>query len=342
LSAADHKAERKSLNTQMYQGVVRELWQKGTKTGTFLARASAPSKSAESTKAPATTAAKRKSLTPLPAYAELSKGEAIAQVLTAASGEVLHHDTIIKSLYGDLSPEELKEERIRIKTALLTGVRDGKWQKASVPSSYFIKSTAASPKAKSSGRKSKAQTTKIEAETAIAPLDPPTLTTDSVKKRISLTVLPAFEGMTKLDAISTVLGQNLGEVLHQDTIIQTLYGDLSPEDLKKERVRMDTCLRNGVKNNKWKKAPVPASYVLEATAAGAKPKRPGRKPEPTKEPKPEPVAEVAPASASAKVAKLKPGRKPVIAKAKTSQKTGRPKRTELELVALLKKADIQI
>jgi hypothetical protein len=358
LSAADHTAERKSLNTQTYQGVVRELWQKGTKTGTFLASASAPSKSAESTKAPATeaqapatTASKRKSLTLLPAYAELSKGEAIAQVLTAASGEVLHHDTIIQTLYGDLSPEVLKEERIRIKTALLTGVRDGKWQKASVPSSYFIKTTVASPKAKSSGRKSKAQTTKAEAETAIAPLDPPTLTTDSVKKRISLAVLPAFEGMTKLDAIAAVLGQNLGEVLHQDTIIQTLYGDLSPEDLKKERVRMDTCLRNGVKNNKWKKAPVPASYVLEATAAaGAKPKRPGRKPDPTKEPKPkpqpEPVAEVqaakAQASAKASAAKLKPGRKPAVGKAEASQKTGRSKRTELELVALLRKADIQV
>jgi hypothetical protein len=322
LSASDHKAERKSLNTQLYQGVVRELWQKGTKTGTFLASASASSKSVQpTTKAPATTTAKRKSLSLLPAYAELTKGDAIAQVLTAASGEVLHHDTIIQTLYGDLSPEVLKEERIRIKTALLTGVRDGKWQKASVPSSYFIKTIAASPKAQVSGRKPKAQTTKAEA--AIAPLDPPTLKTDSVKKRISLTVLPAFEGMTKLDAIAKVLEQNLGEVLHQDTIIQMLYGDLSSEDLKKERVRMDTLLRNGVKNNKWKKAPVAASYVLEATAAGAKPKRPGRKPDPSKEPKPEPVAEVASAPAKAKAAKPKPGRKPA-AKTQTPAKAKAP------------------
>jgi hypothetical protein len=226
LSAAEHKAERKSLNTQLYQGVVRKLWQKGTKTGTFLANASAPSKSAESTttapatkaKAPGMPASKRKSLTLLPAYAELSKGDAIAQVLTAVSGEVLHHDMIIQTLYGDLSPGDLKEEQIRIKTALLTGVRDGKWQKASVPSSYFI----------------------------------------------------------------------------------------------------------------------------TATVAGATPKRPGRKPEPTKEPKPEPVAEVVTASAKASAAKPKPGRKPVIAKAKTSQKVARSKKTKLELVALLRKADIQV
>jgi hypothetical protein len=188
------------------------------------------------------------------------------------------------------------------------------------------------------------ETAKAEAETAIAPIESPTLETApaAAKKRDSLTVLPAFEGMTKLDAIAKVLEQNLGEVLHQDTIIQMLYGDLSLEELKKERVRMDTCLRNGVKANKWKKAPVPASYVLEAPAASAKPKRPGRKPDPSKEPKPEPVAEVASAPAKAKAAKLKSGRKPAVGKAKASQKVARSKKTELELVALLRKADIQV
>jgi hypothetical protein len=112
-----------------------------------------------------------------------------------------------------------------------------------------------------------------------------------------------------------------------------------------------------VKDGKWKKASVPSSYVLEEPAADAKPKRPGRKP---KEPIPqtEPVAEVveakathqeyapapaeAPAPKKAKAAMTKPGRKPAMAKAKASQKTARPKRSELELVALLRKADIQI
>jgi hypothetical protein len=135
--------------------------------------------------------------------------------------------------------------------------------------------------------------------------------------------------------------------LHQDTIIQMLYGDLSLEELKKERVRMDTCLRNGVKANKWKKAPVLASYVLEATAAGAKPKRPGRKPDPSKEPKsqPEPVAEAAkapdPAEApatKAKAAKPEPGSKPAVGKAKASKS----KRTKAELLEILQKADIQV
>jgi hypothetical protein len=226
LSAADHKAERKSLHTQLYKGHILKLWQKGAVRGTFRVEAPTTSNSAQpkapatKAKAPATTSAKRKSLTLLPAYAELSKGDAIAQVLGQYPGEVLHQDTIIQALYGDLSLEELKAERTRIKTALLTGVKDGKWQKAFEPSSYFIK----------------------------------------------------------------------------------------------------------------------------APATAAKPKRPGRKPEPSKEPKPEPVAEVAIAPAKASAAKPKSERKPAIVKAKVgrSQKTARPKKTELELVALLPKADIQV
>jgi hypothetical protein len=226
LSAADHKAERKSLHTQLYKGHILKLWQKGAVRGTFRVEAPTTSNSAQpkapatKAKAPATTSAKRKSLTLLPAYAELGKGDAIAQVLTAASGEVLHQDTIIQTLYGDLSLEERKAERVRIKTALLTGVKDGKWQKAFEPSSYFIK----------------------------------------------------------------------------------------------------------------------------APATAAKPKRPGRKPEPSKEPQPEPVGEVAIAPAKARAAKPKLGREPAVAKAKggRSQKTARSKKTELELVSLLRKADIKV
>jgi hypothetical protein len=256
----------------------------------------------------------------LPAYRGMSKREAIAQILEQHSGEALHQDTIIQSLYGDLSPQDVKDERVRIKTALLTGVKDGKWQKAFEPSSYFIKAPATSAKPKRPGRKP--EPSKEPKPEPVAEAKPVT-----VKQRSSLDVLPAFEGLSKLDAIAKVLEQNSGEVLHQDTIIQTLYGDLSPEDLKKERVRIDTSLRNGVKANKWKKAPVPASYVLEAIASTPAAEATGAKPKPERKPS---------------VAKVKPGRKPAIAKTNASQRKARSKKTELELVALLRKADIQV
>jgi hypothetical protein len=57
--------------------------------------AASPAIATPKPKAPATTASKRKSLTLLPAYVGLTKGEAIAKALEQHPGEVLHQDTII-------------------------------------------------------------------------------------------------------------------------------------------------------------------------------------------------------------------------------------------------------
>jgi hypothetical protein len=259
-----------------------------------------------------------------------------------------HYEIIIA--HSEYQAAQAKEQLVHIDALLENGLLQTqefpRLETVEIASPQAIAATiepASPPVAKASTAIAKAPAATTEA--VIAPIESPTLKTDPTKKRISLMVLPAYEGLTKLDAIATVLEKNLGEMLHQDTIIQMLYGDLSLEDLKKERVRMDTCLRNGVKVHKWKKAPVAARYVLESAAAG-KPKRPGRKPEPTKEPKPqpEPVAEAVEAIAPVESRTAKPtlGRKPAIAKAKTSRKPARPKRSEVELMALLSKADRQV
>jgi hypothetical protein len=54
-------------------------------------------------------------------------------------GEVVHHDSSIKELYGELSPEALKVERLRMKAALRQGMKKKLWQKASAPSTYILK-----------------------------------------------------------------------------------------------------------------------------------------------------------------------------------------------------------
>ena len=89
--------------------------------------------------------------------------------------------------------------------------------------------------------------------------------------------------------------------MHQDTIIQTLYGDLSIADLKAERSRMDTALRRGVKDQKWQKASVPASYVLDITAEAPVAETTGAKPKSGLKP----AAEKAKAPAKAKASRKK-------------------------------------
>ncbi len=46
--------------------------------------------------------------------------------------------------------------------------------------------------------------------------------------RASLPMLSKFGGLTKLEAIAKVLAEQSGEALHQNSLIQILYGDLSP------------------------------------------------------------------------------------------------------------------
>jgi hypothetical protein len=267
----------------------------------------------------------------LPAYQGLTRLEAISQLLQTTPGQDVTTEQVSERLFGKLSAAELKVERKSLNTQMYQGVVRKLWQKGTAPGSFTISALTSS--------KSAQPTFKAPVMKANAPVK-------ATAKRKSLTLLPAYAELSKGDAIAQVLGQYPGEVLHHDTIIQTLYGDLSLEELKAERTRIKTALLTGVKDGKWQKASVPSIYFLGDTAEGAKRKRPGRKPDPTKEPQPEPVAEGvdAIASAKARVAKPKLGREPAVAKAKVgrSQKTARPKKTELELVALLRKADIQV
>ncbi len=218
---------------------------------------------------------KRNSLTLLPAYQGLQKLDAIAQVLEAQAGQEVSIDSLVQTLYGNLSATEHKAERLRMKTAMFQGVKKGFWQKALTPSSYLI----AAPKEGSAGRKTVKTSVAAKSEEAIAlaPVSQPAKgpktkpgPTAGANTRNSLPLLPVYQDMKKLDAIGVVLEKYRGEVLHHDTIIQMLYGDLSPAELKAERVRIKTALLTGVKNNRWEKAPKPSSYFLKSDATSGK------------------------------------------------------------------------
>jgi hypothetical protein len=220
---------------------------------------------------------KRNSLPLLPAYQGLRKLDAIAQVLEAERDQEVTIDSVVQTLYGNLSAAEHKAERLRMKTALFQGVKKKLWNKSSTPSSYFIGSL------KSQGRKTAKRNSAPKVNEEIAPSEATTAIksskasprntkaksapTDKVSKRNSLPLLPEYAGTKKLDAIAIVLGKHPDEVLHHDTIIQMLYGDLSLADLKAERVRIKTALLTGVRNKRWDKSPIPSSYVLKSGAA---------------------------------------------------------------------------
>jgi hypothetical protein len=94
--------------------------------------------------------------------------------------------------------------------------------------------------------------------------------TKSSRGRESFPLLPQYQGMTKLKAISQILSEQSGHVLHQDTITQLLYGDLSLEILKVESRRMRASLFQGVTKGLWQRAPKhPSCYVTKASRNGS-------------------------------------------------------------------------
>jgi hypothetical protein len=237
-------------------------------------------------------ASKRNSLPLLPAYQGLLKLDAIAKVLEAERDREVSIDTVVQTLYGNLSAAEHKAERLRMKTALFQGVKKGLWQKSTTPSNYFIGSLTGQGRKtakKSSTAKSSKEIAILDTTEVVLANKPPktasalssprgskaTLSKPSTtSKRNSLPLLPEYAGMKKLDAIAMVLEKNRGEVLHHDTIIQMLYGDLSLADLKDERVRIKTALLTGVKNKRWQKSSMPSSYLLKSGSPASKPKSP--------------------------------------------------------------------
>jgi hypothetical protein len=239
----------------------------------------------------------RESFPLLPAYQGMTKLEAISQILSEQSGHVLHQDTIIQLLYGDLSPEVLKVESRRMRASLFQGVTKGLWQRAlKQPSSYVVKTGKVQNKSKTTEGESVAP--KVRSAKALQPEAkqaetnsskttvsvPPskagrktkTTTTantvtpkkSSSRGREQVLPLPAeYTGLSKIDTVAKVLEENKGKVMHMDDIIEQLYGKLSESDLKAEKVRMKDVMTRGVKRNLWRKAEgVPSSII----AAGAK------------------------------------------------------------------------
>jgi hypothetical protein len=281
------------------------------------------------------TSSGRESFPLLPAYQGMTKLEAIGQILSEQSGHVLHQDTIIQLLYGDLSPEVLKVESRRMRASLFQGVTKGLWQRApKQPSSYIgktgkarkLKATesedaapkvrsatvansqsdngqVAAPSANKPGRKPKTATSSKPSAKAVAPKK------SSSRGREQVLSLPAeYAGLSKIDTVAKVLEENKGKVMHMDDIIEQLYGKLSGDDLKAEKVRMKDVMTRGVKRKLWRKAEgVPSSIIAgsqsqsaakvvsSATTATSSPsKRPGRKPKASPSPAKESKAKSTP------------------------------------------------
>lgn len=133
-------------------------------------------------------------------------------------------------------------------------------------------------------------------------------------------LLPQYQGLKRLEAIAQVLQANPEEAVTVDGIVEMLFGALDAEALKAERRKLRTLLYQGEKQGLWHKGDSPSSYQINEVAEA-----------------PEAIVE----SQAAALGKAPAKAKASTAKAKSS-KTVKRKRSEAELVALLRQADIQV
>lgn len=73
-----------------------------------------------------------------------------------------------------------------------------------------------------------------------------------------------YDQMNKIDAITQIMKERSGNLVHMDDLILKLYGELSGDELKVERKRMHNTMYQGTQQNRWIKSPnAPMSYICK-------------------------------------------------------------------------------
>ncbi|ABW33076.1 hypothetical protein [Acaryochloris marina] len=100
-----------------------------------------PPSQAKTKKTPQKKNTGRSSSTKLPMkkpYDQMTKMDAIEKFMQGNPGKVIHTDNLIKELFGELSQEQHKAERGRMKTAMYRGVRLKRWIKVPKKQMCFV------------------------------------------------------------------------------------------------------------------------------------------------------------------------------------------------------------
>ncbi|GAA6623142.1 hypothetical protein [Scytonema sp. NUACC26] len=75
---------------------------------------------------------------------------------------------------------------------------------------------------------------------------------------------PQFHGLPRLEAIESILRENMGTVCHIDFIVRTLYGDLESSLFKVVKSRVQSSLTHGKEKGYWSAVPEePGCYTLD-------------------------------------------------------------------------------
>ena len=135
-------------------------------------------------------------------------------------------------------------------------------QDLDAPSAQFVsqKPPALSPTSTSAPTKS--NTPSRADSDSIAKVESPQAT---ISDRTPRELQPAYAGLKRFEAIAQALQTMPGQDVRAESLIEELFGRLSPSEQKSERKRLNMLLYNGAKKGLWQKGKAPSSYRINKT-----------------------------------------------------------------------------
>ncbi|BCL39963.1 hypothetical protein [Nostoc sp. MS1] len=149
-------------------------------------------------------------------YFGLRRIEAVQKLLQKHPGNICHVDFVLRALYGELEPDIRKTVRGRVQSTLTQGKNDGRWFLVPGKSGYYTIDL----KLLTSNRKT--SSSKQENNKKPSPQS----------KANAVPMIGEFEGKFVIDALTILLQQNPGKVFNVAQVIEALYGELDPQEIK--------------------------------------------------------------------------------------------------------------
>lgn len=174
----------------------------------------------------------------LPQYQHLKKSEVVQKLMRENEGSILHFGYIIRALYGELEPEDVKAERPRMNDSLKKVVAKRLWYKApDSPGCYtadlkLVEKEAASKKVE--GKKRQARKPNSKATEGM---------------------LPRYRNLSSTEAVEIVVRDRFGKVLTPDVVARTLYGNLEGQAFTQAKTKAGKTLWSGANQGRWQSVP---------------------------------------------------------------------------------------
>ncbi len=172
-------------------------------------------------------------LTVLLKYSGLNLIDAMELILADQAGAELTIEQVAKALYGELTGRKLSQAKEIVGGALWRGAGSERWHRVLGQKGVYTLDTR-----------------------TIEPASDATDTASRAKRTSQgqLKILPAYSGMSFVDAVGTVLREHLGAVMTPEQVARVLYGEeLSGTRLSKARHKVNRVLCGGAIRKKWRR-----------------------------------------------------------------------------------------